>query len=307
MMHIKYAFCLVLCICLGCDGSDGPASADEQELTTAVPFPIDRGGTGSAPATYKGLTLGLTDNGDPVVTAVDGVIGLVCIGMSNANMECADFQRRHSAEFAGTTNPAVRVVNCAVGGNAIERWNDAMFDATLWQRCVTQQIPAAGLRIDQVRVIWHKAANQFTTASGGGSLPGYPAAGSDYEAFLENLGTFAARVPSFFPNVQAVYTTSRSYGGYAGSAARGEPLSYEEGHALNTWLRSNRFVNGVWYGWGPYIWAGACTNGEPNAAGVCYDRADYVTDGVHPSASGQAKISRQLHDRLLTESWYRRN
>jgi hypothetical protein len=198
----------------------------------------------------------------------------------------------------------VKLVNCAVGGHAIERWNDPAFDAVLWDHCITQRLPAAGVRPDQVRVIYHKAANQFTTA-GGSPLPAYPAPGSDFENFRSNLQVFASRVRSKFPSAQAVYTSSRSYGGFAGSGGRGEPLSHEEGHALNTWLASNRTVDGVWHGWGPYLWAPACASGVTNKGGVCFDRADYVEDGVHPSASGEAKISRLIHARFSAEAWYR--
>lgn len=293
---------LAPCLIWACaSGGTGPESTD-----TAVPFPIDGGdGSAAAPRTYKGLPLQLTDNGTPDVTPVDGIIGLVCIGMSNGSQECADFGNRVRTELASEVNDAVRVVNCAVGGHAIERWNDPAYDATLWDRCLTHHLPAAGLRADQVRVLWHKAANQFTTGPGGTPLPLYPSPDSDYEAFLRNLDVFATRVRSKFPAVQAVYTSSRSYGGYAGNAARGEPLSYEEGHALNQWLASRPEVDGVWYGWGAYIWAPACGSGLKNASGVCYDREDYVTDGVHPSATGRAKVSRMLHAWFRQHAWYR--
>lgn len=269
-----------------------------------VPMDGARDGT-APPATYKGLPLRLSDNGAPLVTPVDGIIGLVCVGMSNGFQECGDFETRVRTEYSAEVNAGVRVVNCAVGGHAIERWNDPAEDGDLWDRCTTQRLPAAGVRLDQVRVVWHKAANQFTTGAGGAALPTYPSAGSDYEAFIRNLGVFASRVRSKFPAVQAVYTSSRSYGGYANSITRGEPLSYEEGHALNQWLTANPVVDGVWYGWGPYLWAPACSSGSTNGSGVCYDRVDYVTDGVHPSSSGQAKVSRMLHERFRRDTWYR--
>lgn len=116
----------------------------------------------------------------------------------------------------------------------------------------------------------------------------------------------SSRVPSKFPSVQSVYISSRSYGGFAGKPSCGEPLSYEEGHALNQWLASNQSVDGIWYGWGGYLWAPACSTGVMNGSGVCYDREDYVEDGVHPSTSGRAKISRILHARFGEHAWYRR-
>ena len=82
-----------------------------------------------------------------------------------------------------------------------------------------------------------------TTCCGGGARPLYPAGESDYETFVANLSSFAARVREWFPDVQAVYTSSRSYGGFALSAARSEPLSCEEGHALNSWLSSRGQVD----------------------------------------------------------------
>lgn len=275
-------------------------------LEVSQPFPIDRGDDGpSTPGTYKGLWLRLVDNGAPTVTPVDGVIGVVCIGMSNSNQECADFITRRNGEYATAINPAVRVVNCAVGGHAIEKWNDPASDGALWNSCITTKLAAAGVRLDQVRVLYHKAANQFTTAQGGGALPTYPAGGSDYENFRTNLGVFASRVKTKFPAVQAVYTSSRTYGGFSGGVSRGEPLSYEEGHALNTWLRANPSVQGVWYGWGPYLWAPDCATSITNGSGVCYDRADFVADGVHPGDGARAKVSAMIHARLLREGWYR--
>jgi hypothetical protein len=100
--------------------------------TQAALVPID-GGLTAGGGSYKGLPLGLTNTGEPTVTPVDGVIGLVCIGMSNSNQECADYiEQVDAGRMAGTINPAVRLVNCAVGGHAIERWIDPAYDRDLW-------------------------------------------------------------------------------------------------------------------------------------------------------------------------------
>jgi hypothetical protein len=308
MRALTCGFALAVAACGGSPAAPQPdPDAAPPGADVAVPYPIDRGDDGpQTPGTYKGLWLRLVDSGQPVVTPVDGVIGLVCVGMSNANQECAAFISGVRGAWAGEVNAQVRVANCAVGGYAIERWNDPQEDARLWDACISSRLPAAGIRPDQVRVLYHKAANQFTAGPGGTVLPLYPAAGSDYANFLANLAVFATRVPVKFPSVQAVYTTSRSYGGYAPHAGRGEPLSYEEGHALNTWLRANPRVAGVWHGWGPYIWAPDCATGVTNGTGMCYVRSDYVADGVHPSPAGEAKIGRAIHEHLRRHAWYRR-
>lgn len=247
----------------------------------------------------------LQDNGAPTVTPVDGVIGVVCIGMSNANQECGDFIEKLAAgAFAGQVNPQVRFVNCAVPGNAIERWNDPARDNKLWDGCIQHKIPRAGLRLEQIRVVWHKAADMMTTDAGGAVYPPYPDPNSDYFHFYENLTTFAARLHEKLPAVQAVYVTSRSYGGFASKASRGEPHSYEEGLALNQWLKDHPLVEGVWYGWGPYIWAPDCATGTTNGSGVCYERSDYRDDGIHPAQGALDKISQMLHERLSEFEWY---
>lgn len=278
----------------------------QQQRDVSTPFPIDRGDNRTFFVAYQGLRLGLVDNGEPPVTPVDGIIGVVCVGMSNGNQECNDFiERLDSGEYAGQINPAVRFANCAVGSHAIERWIDPAFDATLWDACLATKIGMRGIRADQVRVIWHKAADQFTTASRGEIPVTYPDPASNYFVFYDNLTRFAQRLRAKMPSVQAVYTSSRSYGGFARRLDRSEPRSYEEGLALNAWLAAFPAFGGAWYGWGPYIWAPECASGQTNRSGECYAREDFGPDGVHPTESGEAKVSRMLHLRLGQEDWYR--
>ncbi len=288
----------------GCGDTTAPAGGFDtlEPIALNAVQPLDATAT-----TYKGLPLALVDTGEPSVTASDGVIGVVCVGMSNARIECDAWIEKLAAEWANEVSTAVRVVNCSLGGHAIEKWIDPQFDDTLWDACRTRTVPRAGLRADQVRVIIHKAANQFTLANDGGALPLYPESGSDYEAFVTHLEAFALRVPAEFPSVKAVYTSSRSYGGFANNLSRGEPLSYEEGHALNSWLASGSRPGGVWHGWGAYLWAQPCGEGPTDATGFCYRRSDFRTDGVHPSDIGGPRIAERLHRRLLDEAWYRAN
>jgi len=238
------------------------------------------------------------------VTPVNGVIGVVCIGMSNANAECQRFLRNvDQAAFPGVSS-AVRVVNCAVNGFAIERWNDPAWDPQSWDACINQRLAERGVTPDQVRVIWHKAAD-IDVIVNGALLPPYPDPDSDYFNFYDNLTTFAGRVSQKFPSVQAIYTSSRSYAGFSTVPERGEPLSYEQGHALNRWLDDFPNLNGVWYGWGPYVWAPDCASGTTNGGGICYVRADFMDDGYHPSTTAMDKISGLLDARFRQHAWYR--
>jgi hypothetical protein len=272
------------------------------EAVSAELIPLDL----NSSADYKGLPLAIYDNGAPTVTAVDGVIGVVCVGMSNGFLECGDFLKKwDEGKFGRKIGLQVRFVNCAVGGRAIEYWNNPELDHRLWDACIQRKIPETGLRPDQIRVIWHKAADMFPFDEGGALLPPYPDPRSDYFRFYDNLSTFAARVKDKFPSVQAVYVSSRSYGGFASVPERGEPLSYEEGLALNQWLKDHPTVDGIWFGWGPYIWAPDCSSGQTNASGVCYVRGDFQEDGVHPAQGALDKISWMMHAWFSRFEWYR--
>lgn len=302
-------FLLLCTTALAACANGEQVTAHRQELDTRSPWPIDAGGSGpDAPTTYKGLPLRLVERAAPTIIPVDGRIGVVCIGMSNANQECSRLiaATDPGGPWAGEMSQAVRLVNCAVGGHAIERWNDPAYDAVLWRDCIERKIPARGLRANQVRVVLHKAANQFGMGLGGTALPHYPDPSANFAAFQRNLGLFAARVRVQFPSVQAVYTSSRTYGGFTARPERGEPQSYEEGHALNQWLMQHTTVDNVWYGWWGYLWAPACGQGVPNASGTCFDRGDFVDDAVHPTPAGEIKLARIQHDRLRREAWYRR-
>ena len=278
---------------------------DPPSTDTEDPYPIHVDSTDAdAPETYKGLPLELTINAAPTVAPVEGSIGVVCIGMSNAFEECAKYVNQANWDWASDINPAVTIVNCARGGHAIERWIDPSFDDVLWDTCVTR-LADEGLEPRHVKVVLHKASNQFTTYPNGQVLPPYPDPDADYFNFLDNLDAFALRVPAEFPAVEVVFTTSRSYGGFSTLAQRDEPIAYEQGHALNVWLEDNPTVAGIAFVWGPYIWAPECSTGITNGIGLCYNRSHYETDGIHPSPSGEAMIAATWHQHLLEQAWYR--
>lgn len=280
--------------------------SNEPLTNTLEPYPIHvDSNDNNAPLTYKGLDLMLTNNGSPNIISDDEIIGMVCIGMSNASQECNRYIQAITTVFIDEVSSNIKLVNCALGGHAIEKWNNPEFDTELWNRC-TDLISEAELSLSDIHVVLHKAANQFTIGPNRQPLPYYPNPESDFFAFKENLSIFSERVTNFFPELQAVFTTSRSYGGFTDRPERGEPLSYEEGHALNQWLLENPSFNEVWFGWGPYIWAPDCSKGINNGLGFCYDRSDYSQDAVHPSSTGEVKVAKMWHFRLSEYEWYRK-
>lgn len=51
--------------------------------------------------------------------------------------------------------------------------------------------------------------------------------------------------------------------------------------------------------------SGVGSTGVTNGSGVCYERSDYQSDAVHPTAGALDKISRMIHDRFSRGPWYR--
>lgn len=274
----------------GDDGNEGPFPGPTPSL---VPIDMMEG-------TYHGRPGGLIDNGSPSVTPADGRIVIIAISMSNGNLEFNRFMELYGGH--PDVEPGVGLVNCARGGNALERWLELQ---SLWDDC-RDRILAAGFTPDQVRVVWAKNANQFTDH--GRTLPD---PGADYYDLVANISALSERIGVEFPSVQAVFHTSRIYAGYAEErlqAARGEPISYEGGLAVNAaierWQRGE-LPGAPWIGWGPYLWANAAT---PNASGILWLPEDFRDGGLnhHPSEAGQTKVADALHQFFMAFDWYRR-
>ncbi|MFK7848303.1 MAG: T9SS type A sorting domain-containing protein [Rhodothermales bacterium] len=249
---------------------------------------------------YYGLHGGLVDNGVPTVTPTNGKIVIIAISMSNGFQEFNQYINLY--ENNPDIDGQIELINCAVGGSAIERWTEQNSD--LWAGCKSKVTKKYSL--DQVKVVWAKNADQFTEH--GLTLPDPQA---DYYDLANNIGLLMQRIHAEFPSVQAVFNSSRIWGGYVAGekqAARGEPISYEGGFATNTAIE--RFQNGEipnappWIGWGPYIWANATT---PNSSGIFWTLNDFQDGGVnqHPSEAGATKVADALHEFFMEFDWYR--
>ena len=250
---------------------------------------------------YYGLHGGLVDNGAPTVTATNGKIVIIAISMSNGFQEYNRFIELY--ENHADMSDQIELINCAVGGSALERWLET--NNELWSKCKDKVTNKHSL--DQVKVVWAKNADQFTEH--GLTLPD---PGADYYDLVNNIGGLMQRIHAEFPSVQAVFNSSRIWGGYVSEnkqAARGEPISYEGGFATNTVIE--QFQQGQipnappWIGWGPYIWANGTT---PNGSGIFWDLSDFQDGGVnqHPSANGAKKVADALHEFFMQFDWYRR-
>jgi hypothetical protein len=106
-----------------------------------------------------------------------------------------------------------------------------------------------------------------------------------------------------YPNLQLVYLSSRSYGGYAGIALSPEPYAYEYGFSVK-WLVQAQIDQqrtgtidpragdldpesvAPWIAWGPYFWADGL---NPRSDGLIWTREDFEDDGTHKSRLGEEK------------------
>lgn len=245
---------------------------------------------------YFGLSGGLRSNGTPTVTPTDGRIVIISISMSNGNLEFLKYIDLYDAH--PDVSPEIGLVNCARGGNALERWVERQ---ELWDDC-KDRVTNAGFTLDQIKVVWAKNANQFTDH--GLTLPD---PGADYYDLVDNISALSERIGQEFPAVQAVFHTSRIYAGWAAAQqTRGEPMSYEGGLAINAAIerwQTGQIPNAPWIGWGPYLWANATT---PNSQGVFWTQDDF-RDGTnhHPSDAGQIKVADALHGFFMKFDWYK--
>jgi hypothetical protein len=264
----------------------------------------------------------LDTNGNP---SSSGKIVLLSVGMSNTTQEfcsAAGSPPCDSYTFMGqaATDPSVNhstltIVNGAYGGQAASTWASPTLPN--YDRVRDNVLAPAGLSEKQVQVVWVKQADPGPTAS-------LPSASADAYALETFLGNIMRALRTRYPNVQLVFLSSRTYGGYATTTLNPEPYAYESGFAVK-WLiqaQIGQMRNGgtvvdahagdlsyntvaPWIAWGPYLWADG-TN--PRSDGLVWQQTDFVSDGTHPSTTGRTKVGTMLLNFFLTspftESWF---
>ena len=237
---------------------------------------------------------------------------LLSIGMSNATQEwcsqnsgppCAPWTFMGKAATDPTINHySLVIVNGAADGQDAPAWtspNSASYD-----RIKLGRLAPLGLSENQVQVVWVKLDDQKPSLS-------LPADSADANILLTNLALVMRALRVRYPYLRLVFLSSRIYGGYATTDLNPEPYAYESGFSVKWLIESqinemrgqppNPRVGTLNYTskaaplilWGPYIWANGTT---PRSDGLTWERADFEEDGMHPSQSGEAKVSQRLID-----------
>ena len=252
----------------------------------------------------------LTDvNGDE---SPFGKYVLLSIGMSNATQEwcsqnsgppCAPWTFMGKAATDPTINHySLVIVNGAADGQDAPAWTSP--SSASYDRIKLGRLAPLGLSENQVQVVWVKLDDQKPSLS-------LPADSADANILLTNLALVMRALRVRYPYLRLVFLSSRIYGGYATTDLNPEPYAYESGFSVKWLIESqinemrgqppNPRVGTLNYTskaaplilWGPYMWANGTT---ARSDGLSWERADFEEDGMHPSQSGEAKVSQRLID-----------
>ncbi len=249
----------------------------------------------------------LDANGNP--DPVNGKIGFISIGMSNATLAFSTFIPMGNADVL--KNPKVQLADCAEGGMSAAKISltNAPYYHHYWDTTVMNRLLNAGLTSQQVQVIWYKEADVVGNTS------------LSPQVYADSLIAGSKRIMNIiktkFPNAKICYIASRIYAGYATSTLNPEPYSYWQGWAMK-WMIESQInndpllqyagagANSPWLCWGTYNWANGTT---PRSDGLTWDcPVDFSSDGTHPSVAGRQKVATKLLNFLDTDStacWYR--
>ena len=251
------------------------------------------GGSNVRPAAYEALLQPVTPLGADGSPDPDGDIVLLSIGMSNAQFEFDSFITLAQAD--PDLNPQLRIVNGAVSGQ--DATDTASPTGPYWT-WVDEFLTEAGVTPQQVQVIWLKN----TRANPSEPFPQFA------ELLRDDLRSVVQIIETRYPNVKAIYVSSRIYAGYATVPLNPEPWAYQSGFAFK-WLIEERIdgsVDGPWIAWGPYLWADGLTARNDGLTWVC---EDFNSDGTHPSnPQGRDKVGGMLLDFFsgdaTTQPWF---
>jgi hypothetical protein len=237
---------------------------------------------------------------------------LLSIGMSNATQEwcsqnsgppCAPWTFMGKAAIDPTINHySLVIVNGAADGQDAPAWTSP--SSASYDRIKLGRLAPLGLSENQVQVVWVKLDDQKPSLS-------LPADSADANILLTNLALVMRALRVRYPYLRLVFLSSRIYGGYATTDLNPEPYAYESGFSVKWLIESqinemrgqppNPRVGTLNYTskaaplilWGPYMWANGTT---ARSDGLSWERADFEEDGMHPSQSGEAKVSQRLID-----------
>lgn len=253
--------------------------------------------------TRANLVQPLDTNGNP---DANGKIVFLAIGMSNTTQEfcfntgsgCATgtFKAQAAADATVDTSKLV-IVDGSQAFVTADQWDnsaDTAFDTVRDVRLAASSVTEA-----QVQIVWAKHARATPNVN-------LPSASADAYSLETNLGNGMRAIKTRYPNIQIVFISSRSYGGYATGTLNPEPYAYETGFGVK-WVIDAQIVqmngggtdsqsgdlnysNGTapWISWGPYLWANGTTQ---RYDGLSYASSDYQTDGTHPSQAGRTTIA----------------
>lgn len=228
--------------------------------------------------------------------------------MSSA-LPCETWTFMGRAQADPTVNRTTLVmVNGAFGGQDALTW--ASPAAANFDRVRDTRLVPAGLSEKQVQIAWVKLANKTPALS-------LPSPAADAYNLLRYLGDVTRALKQRYPNLQQVFLSSRIYGGYATTTQNPEPFAYESGFSVK-WLVEAQIVqqqsgaisqlagnlsyttgSAPWLAWGPYLWADGM---RARSDGLTWARTDFVSDGTHPSQSGESKVGSLLLDFFKTSA-----
>lgn len=342
---IRLSRVLLLLVALACNGASSAGPWSDTNLPPSngndtVEVALNDLGGG----TYKGFRGGLYPNGSNSAPAAHSAVGtaraknirpldangnpsptgkyvLLSIGMSNTSQEfCgADITVNCLSEtFMGqaVADPTVNkstlvIVNGAQGGRDAQNWISP--SAQTFNEVRDQRLSRLGVTERQVQVVWLKQADAGPTRL-------LPDSDADAYALETRLGSIVRALKVRYPNLQQVFITSRTYAGYATSTLNPEPYAYESGFAVK-WLiqaqidqvQRGSVVNmragdldyntvAPWIAWGAYPWADGM---KARSDGLQWERADFGSDGTHPSSAGRAKVGTMLLAFFRNSEWTR--
>ena len=223
------------------------------------------------------------------VRKVNGKIVLLSVGMSNATEEFSAFKDR--ADHDPTKNPDLTIVDGAQDGWDAERMKN---DPVYWYN-IDQRLSDAGVSDEQVQAVWLKEAIA-------GEDRRFP---RDAKALQADLRAIVRAMRFHYPNLRLIYTSSRTYAGYAIIGLNPEPAAYDSGYAVRGLIQDRMAgrLKGPWIGWGPYLWTDGLRGRRDGLVWTCDDVQE---DGTHPSKTGVQKVATMLLNFFKTDPTARR-